>query len=208
MDALTLLGKANANFLPGIEWSAPDHATLKAIAAGTRHDGMIGITRNDNYRWMFKDAGTEVDTSENLAMAPTVGSGSWVRLANLVDMKLAIDKTMADATVLFTVPTGMKIRIARAFWEVSVGFSGGSSSAIGVSSSNAGYNTKGDILGGAGGDVAATLVAGYTGGTLGAKYASNGVIVLVAADTVRYDKIASTYTAGSGFVHLIAELLS
>jgi hypothetical protein len=118
------------------------------------------------------------------------------------NLKLAVDHTTADGAVLYTVPAGRILEIARAFWQVSVGFTGGSSSAVGLSSSNASYNTAGDILGGASGDLAATLVAGYHGGTLGAKFGTNGVIVLVAGDTIKFNRIASNFTAGSGFAHL------
>lgn len=125
-----------------------------------------------------------------------------------VHLKLAIDKTMADAAVLYTIPTGKTLSIVRAYWEVSVSWSGGSSSAIGISSTNAAYNTKGDILGGSAGDVAAMLVS--TGspykGTLGPKMlmsaGTTSSVVLVAADVIRYDKVTSTFTAGSGFLHI------
>jgi len=124
-------------------------------------------------------------------------------------LKLPIGFGTADATALFTVPTlppsCVGLYIGRAFWEVTTSFTGGASSAIGISSNNASYNTKGDILGGASGDVAATLVSTgvkYKGGTLGAKFGSNGVIVLVAGDTIRFDRITSAFTAGAGFLHL------
>lgn len=110
----------------------------------------------------------------------------------------------ADAAVLYTVPVGIRLSVERAFWEPITSFTGGASSAIGLSSSNANYNTKGDLLGGATGDVAAGLVS--TGapfkGTIGAKAATQGVIVLVAGDTIRFDRITSAFTAGAGNVHL------
>ena len=113
----------------------------------------------------------------------------------------------ADAATLFTVPTGFRMFVHRALWEVATGFTGGVSSAIGVSSDATGFSTKGDILGGASGDVAATLVAGIAGGTLGAKFASNGVIVLSAGKILRFDRITSAFTAGSGLVHVQASFL-
>jgi hypothetical protein len=114
-------------------------------------------------------------------------------------LKLPISFSSADAAVLFTVPAGHFLRINRVYWNVQAAFTGGSSSAIGLSSSNAGFSTKGDLIGGASGDVAATLTAGVKGGTLGAKFASNGVIVLAPGDTIRFDRIASAFTAGSGY---------
>ncbi len=122
-------------------------------------------------------------------------------------LALPIAFTTADAEVLYTVPTGVRLFLHRTLWEVAVGFTGGASSAIGVSSSATGYTTKGDLLGGAAGDVAATLVAGIKGGTLGADFGTNGVIVLPAASTIKFDRITSAFSAGSGFVHVQASIL-
>jgi hypothetical protein len=119
-------------------------------------------------------------------------------------LSLAVDFSKADAAVLYTVPAlpgGGRLAVERAFWEVLVAFTGGASSAIGLSSSNAGYTTKGDLLGGATGDVLAGLTVGFKG-TIGAKAASQGVIVLIPGDTIRFDRITSAFTAGSGFAHL------
>lgn len=120
-----------------------------------------------------------------------------------------VDFTKADAAVLYTVPTGLRLQIGRAFWEPLVSFAGGAASAIGLSSSNASYNTKGDLLGGAAGDVAAglTFAAPFFKGTIGAKQASQGVIVLIAGDTIRFDRITSVFTSGSGFAHVPVQLL-
>lgn len=129
-------------------------------------------------------------------------------------LKLPIGFALADAAVLFTVPTllngAVALQIDSLYWEITTSFTGGSSSAIGVSSSNTNYSTKGDVLGGSGGDVAAGLLSTgltYKGGTIGAKYASNGKIVLVAGDTLRFDRITSVFTAGAGFVHINASYL-
>lgn len=125
-------------------------------------------------------------------------------------LKLPFVFGTTDATNLYTIPTGLKVEIVRAYWEIGTSFTGGSSSAIGISSTNANYNTKGDILGGASGDVAATLVSTgltYKGGTLGAKFASNGMIVLVGGDSIRFDRITSAFTAGAGNVHINYRLI-
>lgn len=143
-----------------------------------------------------------------LNYAPAMGQALVDNCIVAVHLKIAIDKTMADAAVLYTIPTGKALSIVRAYWEVSVSWSGGASSAIGISSANAAYSTKGDILGGAAGDVAAMLVS--TGspykGTLGPKMlmsaGTTSSVVLVATDIIRYDKVTSTFTAGSGFVHI------
>lgn len=134
--------------------------------------------------------------------------GTWSRniSANFA-LKLAVAYTTADAAVLLTVPTGKRLLLERIFWEVITGFSGGSSSAIGLSSSQTGYTTKGDLLGGASGDVAATLVAGVKGGTLGADFGSNGIILLEPASTIRFDRITSVFTAGAGYVHVCGRVV-
>lgn len=122
-------------------------------------------------------------------------------------LALAFDFNKADAAALFTVPTGNRLFVHRALWEIATGFTGGASSAIGLSSDDASASTKGDILGGASGDVAATLVAGIKGGTLGAKFGSNGVIVLAAGKVIRFDRITSAFTAGVGIAHVQVSLL-
>lgn len=131
-------------------------------------------------------------------------SGRTVGLYEPVDLKLAIGFGTADAAILFQLPSDVKLAIERLWWEVTTGFSGGSSSAIGISSSATGYTTKGDLLGGSGGDVAATLVAGHKGGTIGTDFGSNGVIVLPGGSTLRFDRITSVFTAGAGFVRVLA----
>lgn len=119
-------------------------------------------------------------------------------------LKLAVTKDTTDGATLYTVPAEIRaLFIHRAFWETGTAWSGGTSSAIGISSDDTNYSTKGDILGGAGGDVAATLTANaFKGGTLGAKFGSNGVIAVAGGKIIRFDRIASAFTAGTGYVWL------
>lgn len=186
-------------------------AALQAIPLASRLDGQMVMVEADQSQWQFVLASTAADTTGNLVLVPTdAAGGAWLRAADIVDLKLAIAFGTADAGTLFTVPAGFKLRVDRAFWEVTTSFTGGASSAVGISSTDTAFNTKGDILGGSTGDVAATLVSTgspYKGGTIGAKYASNGVVVLVAGDTVRFDRITSAFTAGAGFAHLQCELI-
>lgn len=115
-------------------------------------------------------------------------------------IKVAISYANADADVLYTVPANMTLYVLpNVIWEVTTGWTGGTSSAIGLSSSATGFTTKGDLHGGASGDVAATLVTGFKRGTAGAKIASPGV-VLPAGSTIRFDRITSAFTAGAGNV--------
>ncbi len=145
---------------------------------------------------------------ENITNYPPSLAAALVKLFDqgAATLQLAATLNNADASVLFTVPTGKRLFIGRVFWEVTVAWTGGASSSIGLSSSNAAYNTKGDLLGGASGDVLAGLTVGFKG-TIGAKLASNDVVVLVAGDTIRFDRIVSAFTAGAGIAHIPCRLL-
>jgi hypothetical protein len=147
---------------------------------------------------------TSVLTADDIfVVAPNEGAGRFLLAPGFpFDLALACTFATADAAVLATVPTGGSIRVYGGYWEVTADWTGGSSSAIGLSSDNALYNTQGDLHGGAGGDVAATLVAGDNiPGTIGAKCATG--IQLVASDDIRFDRIVSAFTAGSGFAHVL-----
>lgn len=121
-------------------------------------------------------------------------------------LTLPVGLAKTDAEVLYTVPAGKRLLVGRAFWEVTTAFTGGAAAAIGLSSSNAAYNTKGDLLGGAAGDLLAALTAGFRG-AVGAKLATSGLVVLIAADTIRFDRIVSAFTAGAGFAHIPVQLV-
>ena len=141
------------------------------------------------------------------AAAPS--AGRWLRCPGAVDLALPIAFGTADGAVLLTIPTGARFKLESAHWEVTTGFTGGSSSAIGVASSlNA---TAGDILGGAGGDVTATLgTAGIKTGTIGAIMDTDAELhaqMYVAASNFTFERVTSAFTAGAGYVHLVGTLL-
>ena len=144
-------------------------------------------------------------TFDNLANFPPAVAAALCGQGRMT-LTLPVNFNLADAAPLFVVPPGMRIAIERPLIEVIVPFTGGAASAIGLSSSNVGYNTKGDLAGGAAGDVAAGLTAGFKG-TLGTKAATQGVIVLVGGDVIRFDRITSVFTAGSGFAHIPFSIL-
>ncbi len=153
---------------------------------------------------------TSVLTADDIfVIAPTTGAGRYLLAPGFnFDLSLPITFALADAAVLATVPTGAFALLGRSYWEVTVDWAGGSSSAIGLSTSQAPGTTKGDLLGGAGGDVAATLVAagGRLLGTVGADVASG--ILLKAAATVRFDRITSVFTSGTGNAHVVGQMLA
>lgn len=118
-------------------------------------------------------------------------------------LRLPISYATADAEVLYTVPANRSIRIVDALWEVTTAWTGGTSAAIGLSSSLAPHDTAGDVHGGASGDVLATLVVGFKRGTVGVSIsAAPNCIVLTAASTIKFNRITSAFTAGAGYVHL------
>ena len=123
-----------------------------------------------------------------------------------VYLRLPFTFATADGETLYTVPTGLTIAILPfCMWEVTAAFTGGTSSAIGISSDLAPHDAAGDIHGGASGDVLATLTAGYKRGTQGLSFtAAPNCVVLTGGKLIKFNRIASAFTAGSGFVHLPA----
>jgi hypothetical protein len=182
-----------------------DRATLKAIAAAARYDGQLVMVLTDNSLWRFNASSTAAaDGADELVCVPGAGSGRWIRADKAFIARIPISFANTDNQTIWTVPTGFVLKLtAHPFWDVAVGFTGGSSSAIGVHASDSGYTSKGDLIGGAAGDVAATLVAGLTAGTAGGKLdtvAHLQGLLLQAADTLKFDRITSAFNAGSGFV--------
>jgi len=162
------------------------------------------VTADDQLVIIPDDRNIAVDTALSASLA-----GRWLAVpGQMVDLALACAYTTADAATLYTMPTGANMRLVPGYWEVTTGFTGGSSSAIGLSSDQTGHTTKGDLLGGSGGDVTATLgsVADYIEGTIGADIAAG--VILKAGKLVRFDRITSTFTTGAGYAHVVGQLLS
>jgi hypothetical protein len=205
-------GKPNLRDLMNGLHGVADLTALKAIDASERSDGMmvrvVGAGQPITFKWVDASALTGDDLLV-IAAADAPATGRWIVCEDMIDLKLAVDFNKADAAVLYTVPAGFTLQIGVPWWEVTTPFAGGAASAIGLSSSNAGLNTKGDILGGAGGDVAATLVA--TGqlakGTKGTKIGTPSALI-VAGETIRFDRITSVFTSGVGFAHVPVYLIA
>lgn len=188
-------------------------AALAAIPARDRDPGMLALVTADNSQWVFSSSSSAADASQNLVVTPAAGSGRWLRVPGTLNLALPFTFATADAAVLFTVPTGALLLIRKLFWTITADFTGGSSSAIGVSSTKTGFTTKGDLLGGASGDVAATITAALSpaNGTIGAKVDTVGELhttLWKAADILRFDRITSAFTAGTGAVSVVADLLA
>jgi hypothetical protein len=180
-------------------------ALLKALAPEQREDGMRATVLADGSSWRF-NASSALTGDDILVAAPSSGTGRWLRAEGVALLKIPFTFATSDAAVLLTIPAGCILSLHNFAWDIDTGMTGGSSSAIGVSSSNhTGHTTKGDLLGGAAGDVAATLVAStadYTAGTIGAAFhtVANRRPAMKAADTLRFDRITSAFTAGAGSV--------
>lgn len=192
--------------------SVATQAALTALVAShpARVHGNEVRVDSDGSLWYWHSTSTLtaddilVDAADD---APS--AGRWLRAPGLVDLACAFAYTTADGATLLTLPTGARFALQRAYWEVTTGFSGGSSSAIGVASTS--MSTAGDILGGASGDVAATLVAGAAiPGTVGAKMDALSEIhanLFAAGEVFTFERITSAFTAGAGKVHLVGFLL-
>jgi hypothetical protein len=179
-------------------------AAIKALPAKNRVDGMLVMSADDGSMWRFSAARADAtDVAEELLLIPGSGSGRWIRRCQCFNAKLACGFGTADAAPLLTLPENFVIRPAGfPYWENTVAWAGGSSSAIGISTTKASYNTKGDLLGGASGDVAAGLGAGIKVGTIGPKFdtlAEWQALLLVEGDSLRFDRITSVFTSGAGF---------
>lgn len=188
-------------------------AALAAIPVDERIDGMVCLVTADGSRWAFSSSSSAADTSKNLVVAPDSGSGRWLRLPGAVTLVLPFTFATADAAVLMTMPTGALFLARKAFWTIDADMTGGSSSAIGASSSKTGFTSRGDLLGGASGDVQATLTAALSpaNGTIGTKLdtvAELHTALFKAADTFRFDRITSAFTAGSGKVNIVGDLIA
>lgn len=157
--------------------------------------------------FIFDPLSTASDVLGQMVLSPSGGgNGRWLRYEKFFDLKISVDSTIANNAALVTVPVGFKLALSRPFLEVVTPFTGGTASAIGVNSNYVAASAAGAILGGASGEVAATLIAGYRGnlGTalIAELSASGQPIVLEAGGTLRWNRIVDAFTAGAGFLHV------
>lgn len=183
--------------------SAPTRAVLKALRPEDRAEGMEALVTSDRSRWVFSATSAIADTTENLALTPSVGTGRWLRADHSFTLKVPIAFGQADNATIFTVPEGFALRPAgMPYWEVTTAFAGGSSSALGVNSAKTGFTADGALLGGTGGDVEATLVAGIAAGTIGGSMDSLAELqaaLFEEGDIFRVNEITDAFTSGAGF---------
>lgn len=201
-------------------WDQATVAALKALDSTLLSPGRCERVRSLDMRDFYWSPTSELDADDQLVIIPDDlnadvntdldedGAGRWLAVpGQIVDIEMAFTYATADGATLYTVPDGCYLLVRRGYWEITTGMTGGSSSAIGLSSDQTGHTTKGDLHGGSGGDVAATLIAGdYIAGTVGADVAAG--IILQPGKLVKFDRVASAFTAGAGKAHLVYELLT
>lgn len=191
-------------------------ATLAALKAlddvGDLVHGNEMLVDADGSRWVFHST-SALTGDDILVVTPTAtayaSAGRWLRCVGRTTLYLPFTFATADGATLLTVPTGCVLKLDSAHWKITTAMTGGSSSAIGVAATGA--TTAGDILGGSSGDVAATLTAGTKAGTVGTLMDTDAELharLLVAGDTVTFERITSAFTAGAGAVGLVVDILA
>jgi len=187
--------------------SAASSAAIKALAASARFNGMVVLQLDTNALWRFNSASAAAaDEAGDLVLVPDAGTGRWIRLDKAFVMKIPIGFAMGDAAAIETIPEGFALRLTgHSYWEITTPFAGGTGSKIGISTDLTGYDTKGDILGGAAGDGTAVESAGIAVGTAGGELNDHvrlHDILLEEGKKLRFDRITDAYTAGAGFVRV------
>lgn len=183
--------------LASVHSSYTNAAAVEALTTND-HNGaiMVGTTL-----FVWNPTSLANDSTKQLAIRPTViasdAAGRFEIASSTFAISMAHTFETANNAVLFTVPVGFRLIVQRMFHRVSADYVN-SSGRVGASSSNSAYNTAGDLIGGSGGDAAAALTIGVRGGTIGTKFGSNGAVELIAGDTIKWNVIASGYTAGAG----------
>lgn len=189
-----------------------DLTALRGMKVKQRVSGMRVMVIADGSRWRWHASSVLTDDGilvANPTDAPT--SGRWLREVGGLMLRAPIVFGTLDAAVLLVLQAGMLFDLHEAFWQVTADFTGGSSSAIGVSSNKTNFTTKGDVLGGVGGNVAAALTAAGSPnlGTIGTGFdtVAKRRVLWKPTENFRHDLITSQFTAGAGFVCLEGNLL-
>lgn len=188
-------------------------AALKALEepGDLVHGNEVAVDA-DGSRWRFRST-SALTGDDILVVTPTAtayaSAGRWLRAPGRVSLRVPFTFATANNAALLTLPTGCAFALDRASWYITTGFAGGSSSAIGVSSTT--RSSAGDILGGSSGDVAAVLTAGWKGGTVGTTMDTDAELhanVFSAAEVFTFNRITSAFTSGVGYVVLTGDLLA
>lgn len=186
-------------------------AELGALRKDQRWDGMTAVLPAGRYIW---DAASSLTGDGQLVIAPDDGATGRFLLDAGQEVKLSFPFTFEtlDAAALLTMPAGAYLWPTKIWWNISADMTGGVASTIGVSTNVSGYDVKGDLLGGAAGDAAATLTAALSPalGTIGAKWGSVSErrFMLRPTNVLRFDRITSAFAAGAGSVEMTAHVVA
>jgi len=187
--------------------------TLAATNGAHAANGMMAMTLDTGKLWRFSSA-CALTADNQLVVGSGSGTGRWLLVPGQHVLSFPIAFGTADAAILWTIPTGAVLKLTSLYWTITTSFTGGTNAAIGVSSTKTNFTTKGDLLGGAGGDVLAALTTALspTPGTIGAKMDAltnaETNALWVATNTIRFDRVADAFTAGAGAVNLVCNVLA
>lgn len=215
-------GKYGVNLPDVINSIYASVSKTEALALAEKH--WRGRVLIDNQPYVWSSTCTVDDASNLLALRPTAIASAATAgrfVAELPQHVLGLDFTYAtaDGAALFTVPTGCKLHLLGLWWDITTNMSGGSSSAIGVSSGKTGFTAKGSLLGGSAGDVAATLTAaasptlgtrGLLAAPAGSRLVQETVAVATAAATPSFaiQQLLYAKTIGTGAAGVKAALIN
>lgn len=165
------------------------------------------VHTKDGSLWKYDAA--SVLTADGVLVLGAATAGRWLRCAGMAQHLVVATAgfATADGATLLTIPSGCIVKPLKAWWNVTIAWTGGTSSAIGVDSDNTSLATPGDILGGGSGDLLADLTVGEARGTIGAAIDAPGAI-LEAGDLVRFQRIASAFTAGAATLRMWALIIA
>lgn len=187
-------------------------AALALIGASDAANGQVALDLATGNPWQFSAACAL--TGDNILVAGSgSGTGRWLLLPGTRKLVLPCTFATADAAALLTLQAGSLLALRRFYWTITADWTGGSSSAIGASSNKTGFTTKGDLHGGATGNVLAELTAALSPQplTMGVKFdtfaETQPLKLWVPTDNIRFDRITSVFTAGAGALNVICDVL-
>jgi hypothetical protein len=187
-------------------------AALATVGVANASDGQLALDKATGYEWRFSAACAL--TADNILVAGSgSGNGRWLLVPGARKLVLPVTFATADAAVLLTVPTGALLALRRFYWTITTNWTGGTASAIGASSAKTGFTTKGDLHGGATGNVLAELTTALSPQplTMGVKFdtfaETQPVALWKAGDNIIFDRITSIFTAGAGALNVICDVL-
>lgn len=112
-----------------------DLATLKSTPENQRVNGQLVLVVADQTIWYY-DTDATLTGDDVLVVAPTSGTGRWLRKPGAAMLAIPFYATTPTGTNLLTIPTGCLLAPREFGYRVSRVFTGASNAAIAFSSSN------------------------------------------------------------------------